>query len=347
MNSANRESLHLHRENKGRDFKVGEFLQRNMPWMILIVACGVFSMFSGNFFRINNIINILNQNAYVVVAAIGISFIMMSGALDLSVGYQMSLIGILSAMLMRDYHAPVAVTLLFAIGLGIGLSLLNMVLSLKLRLPLMMVTVGTMTIYQGFSYEISQSETIGGFSKAFKFLGQGYVGRIPFSIILTAVLFLLFSFFLNKTYWGRYVYALGGNEEAAHLAGIHVTKVKIMIACIAGGMVGLSSMMLVSRLGSTQSAIGPGTEFTVITGILLGGVSIRGGEGKLSGVLAGILIMAILSNGMQLAGMGIYIQYIAKGAIMLAAIGFDVYQLNRRQKAKKRREKTQTAAEAQ
>lgn len=333
MNLASKEFSHSHQESRGRMIRPGEFVQKNMPWVILILACLVFSGFSGNFFRVNNIINILNQNAYVVVAAIGISFIMMSGALDLSVGYQMSLIGILSAMLMRDYQIPVALVLLFAVGLGIALSLLNMVLSLKLKLPLMMVTVGTMTIYQGFSYEISQSETIGGFSDSFKFLGQGYVGSMPFSIILTAILFLIFSFFLNKTYWGRYVYALGGNEDAAHLAGIHVTKVKIMIACIAGGMVGLSSMMLVSRLGSTQSAIGPGTEFTVITGILLGGVSIRGGEGKLSGVLAGILIMAILSNGMQLAGMGIYIQYIAKGVIMLAAIGFDVYQLSRRQKA--------------
>ena len=306
-----------------------DFVQKNMPWAILAVIASVFAIFSKNFLSINNIVNILTQSAYVIVAALGIALIMMSGAIDLSVGYQMSMIGVICALCLA--FLPTWLVMIIGILLGVGLNLLNMVLSLKLKIPLMMVTVGTMTIFQGISFELSQSRTIGGFPDSFRFLGQGMLGSVPFPILITAVLFVIMSFFLSKTYMGRYVYALGGNEEATRLAGINVTRVKVMIAVIAGVFVALSGMMLISRIGSAQSNVGPGTEFTVITGVLLGGVSIRGGEGKLSGVMAGILIVAILSNGMQLVGMGIYYQFVAKGIIMLAAIGFDVFQMKRRQ----------------
>jgi len=143
------------------------------------------------------------------------------------------------------------------------------------------------------------------------------------------------SFVLNKTYFGRYVYALGGNKEAARLAGIDINKMKYKIAMIEGFFIGIAVVLLISRLGSTQSTLGPGTEFSVLTGVFLGGVSIRGGEGKLSGVFAGILCIALLTNGMQLAGINVYYQYIVRGLILLSAIGYDVFQLNRRENMKK------------
>ena len=188
-----------------------------------------------------------------------------------------------------------------------------------------MVTVGTMTVYNGISFTISESKNLSGFDAAFKFIAKGYIGPLPFAVLLTFIFVIIMSIFLNKTYYGRHVYALGGNEEAARLSGINVTKTKLMIGFFEGLFVALSTIMLVSRVGTAHSGTGPGTEFTVITGILLGG-----GEGKLSGVVAGILIMAILANGMQLAGWGTYVQFIAKGIIMLAAIGFDVYQMTHR-----------------
>lgn len=314
---------------------MGEFLQRRMPWVILVVIMCVFSLLSPKFLNVNNLVNILNQNAYVIIASFGISLVMMSGNMDLSVGYQMSLTGVLGAMMMTIWKLPAGLTILLCMACSMLLCLLNTYLTLKLRLTLLMVTVGTMTIFQGVSFVITDSRTYSGFSDAFKFLGQGYIGPVPFPIILMLILFAAMSFFLNRTYLGRYVYALGGNEEASRLAGINVVGVKLMIAMIEGAFVGLSTMMLLSRVGSAQSTIGPGTEFTVITGVLLGGVSIRGGEGKLSGVVAGILIMAILSNGMQMAGLGTYSQYIAKGIIMLTAIGIDVYQIKKREQAKK------------
>ncbi|MDR1192739.1 MAG: ABC transporter permease [Peptococcaceae bacterium] len=333
--------------NKLKTPRWGDILQSNMPWLILAVLCVVFSFFTDHFFSLRNIVNILNQNSYVIIAAMGISLIMMSGSLDLSTGYQMSMVGVVSGLLLTRLALPVPLVIFLAILLGIAMNMANALLVHRMNLTLLMVTVGTMNIYQGLSYTISDSMVISGFPAAFKFLGQGYIGPVPFPIILTAILFVIMNIFLTRTYMGRYVYALGGNAEASRLAGINVLGVKLMIAGITGAFVALSTLMLISRLGTAQSSVGPGTEFTVITGVLVGGVSIRGGEGRLSGVVAGILIMAILSNGMQMANMGVYAQFIVKGAIMLLAIGFDVFQMKRRQLAQsaRRREKERTAKE--
>jgi len=304
--------------------------KNNMPWLILLVISVIFSFFSPHFFTIQNIINILNQNAFVIVCAIGITFVMMSGQIDLSVGHQMATIGILIALLNRDYNIGTVPMIVLAIVLGVLLNELNMILSIKLGIGLLMVTTATSMLYQGISYTISGSKAISNFPDEFKFIGQGNLPgtKFPLAIVLMLVFAITMELFLTKTYWGRHIYALGGNEDASRLAGIDVNKTKLMIGAIAGVFVGISTVMLISRLGSVNSSTGPGTEFTVITGILLGGVSVRGGEGRLSGVVAGILIMAILGNGMQLAGFGIYLQYVVKGIIMLAAIGFDVYQLS-------------------
>lgn len=309
---------------------IQKIIRNNMPWLILLAVSIIFSFISPNFFSVANIINILNQNAYIITCAIGITLVMMAGQIDLSVGYQMSLIGVTMGLLVQKLGLPTPAVLLIAIIEGIILSEINTFLALKLKITLLMVTVGTMTVYNGISFTISESKNLSGFDAMFKFIAKGYIGPIPFAVLITFILVVIMSIFLNKTYYGRYIYALGGNEEAARLSGINVTKTKLMIGFFEGLFVALGTIMLISRVGTAHSGTGPGTEFTVITGILLGGVSIRGGEGKLSGVVAGILIMAILANGMQLAGWGTYVQFIAKGIIMLAAIGFDVYQMTHR-----------------
>ncbi|MBR4421247.1 MAG: ABC transporter permease [Erysipelotrichaceae bacterium] len=309
---------------------VQKIIRNNMPWLILLAVAVIFSFISPNFFSVANVINILNQNAYIITCAIGITLVMMAGQIDLSVGYQMSLIGVTMGLLVSKLGVPTPIVFLVAIIEGIILSEINTILALKLKITLLMVTVGTMTVYNGISFTISESKNLSGFDEMFKFVAKGYIGPLPFAVIVTTILVIIMSIFLNKTYYGRYIYALGGNEEAARLSGINVNRTKLMIGFFEGLFVALGTIMLISRVGTAHSGTGPGTEFTVITGILLGGVSIRGGEGKLSGVVAGILIMAILANGMQLAGWGTYVQFIAKGIIMLAAIGFDVYQMTHR-----------------
>lgn len=212
------------------------------------------------------------------------------------------------------------------------MSVMNAVLSHLLGIPRIFVTFGTMTIYQGLAYIISGSKTIGNLTDSYKFIGQAKIGEtnITYAMIIMAVFLCLISFILKKTYFGRYVFALGGNQEAARLAGINVKKNEILISVIAGFFLGIATLTLVGRIGSATASTGVGTEFSVITGLLLGGVSIRGGEGKINGCVAGILIIALLGNGMQMAGMNIYLQYIVKGIIMLATIGFDTFQMNRR-----------------
>lgn len=316
---------------KRKNINIFSVISNNLAWTILILLVIFFGIFSDNFFSITNILNILSQNAYLVVAAVGITFLMMSGDMDLSVGYTMSTIGVVCGTLMVYVGLPFWICIIISLLLGIFISLLNTFLAIHLKLQVMVVTIAMMAILQGVSFLISESRTISGFPEGFKFIGQAKLfGVIPISILLMFGIFFLMSFILNKTYYGRYVYALGGNKESARLAGININRMRYSIAIIVGFFVGLSDIMLISRLGSTQSVIGPGTEFGVITGIFLGGVSIRGGEGKLSGVLAGILCIALLTNGMQLANINIYYQFIVRGAIMISAIGFDVYQLSHR-----------------
>ncbi len=324
-------------ENK-KKFDIGKLISDNVAWFVLLILVVFFGIFSENFFSFRNIMNLLSQNAYLLIAATGITFVMMSSGMDLSVGYVMSTIGIIGAKLLMDAGLPTLVVIPIMILLTIAIELLNTFLSIKLNLTLLVVTIATMTIFQGATYIISESKTINNLPDSFKFLGQKYLfNSIPIAVIIMVVLFLIMSFVLNKTYFGRYVYALGGNPEAARLAGININKMRYMIAVIEGLFIGIAVVLLIGRLGSAVSTVGVGTEFSVMTGIFLGGVSIRGGEGKLSGVFAGILCIALLTNGMQLAGINIYYQYVVRGLILLAAIGYDVYQLNRRNNMKKKK----------
>lgn len=325
-----------------------DFARRNLAWVLLIICCLIFGVFSENFFTIRNILNILNQNAYVMIAAFGICFIMMSGGMDLSIGYMMSITGVLSAMMLTKLGLPLWLVVILTILATTIMSVLNTVLSHLLGIPRMFVSFGTMTVYQGLSYIISQSKTISGLSADYKFIGQGtlFGTNFTFALLLTVILGLAVSFVLNKTYFGRYVFALGGNPDAARLAGINVKRMELYIGTIAGVFMGIASLVLTARVGSAAATTATGTEFTVITGLLLGGVSIRGGEGKINGCIAGILIIGLLGNGMQLAGMNVYWQYVAKGVIMLATIGFDTYQMHRRTAHLKDNKEKKEATEA-
>lgn len=328
--------------------KVVDFCRQNLAWVLLLIAVIFFSLTSDNFLTIRNLLNILNQNCYILIAAFGISFIMMSGGMDLSIGYLMSITGVLSAKMITEAELPLFVVIIATIAIAMLLCTLNAVFSHLLGIPRIFITFGTMTIYQGLSYVISQSKTIGITDAAYKFMGQGMLfgTNFSFALLVTILLGLVVSFILNKTYFGRYVFALGGNPDAARLAGINVKKMEIYISMLAGFFLGVASLVLCARVGSAAAATATGTEFTVITGLLLGGVSIRGGEGKINGCIAGILLIALLGNGMQMSGMNIYFQYVAKGVIMLATIGFDTFQMSRKKLAENTRKEVPEAKKA-
>lgn len=294
--------------------------------LVLFGLIGLFSAISPVFFTANNLVNIFVQQAYVIVAAIGLSFVMIGGGMDLSIGYQMSLVSIITSISMMWFDLPIGVAILLGVATGVLLGMFNGFAAIKLKVHPLIITLGTMTIYQGLSYIISKSNPIFGLPDAFKFIGQGYIGPIPFSVIIMIIVALIASFILNKTYFGRYVYALGGNEEAARLGGVDVHKMKLLVFAICGFFVALAAIILVARAGSATSSTGVGTEFTCMTAAVLGGISFKGGSGKVWGVITGVLILGVLSNGMQIIGLGTYPQYIAKGFVLLAAVGFDTYQ---------------------
>ena len=171
-----------------------------------------------------------------------------------------------------------------------------------------------------------------GFPDSFRWFGQGYIWSIPVPIIIMVVVALIGSFILTKTYFGRNVFALGGNEEAARLAGVNINRMKVILFMICGFISAITAVLLLSRVFAGQTITGQGTEFDCLTAALLGGVSFKGGEGTVFGLITGIIIIGVLNNAMQLASFPDFSQTVVKGAVLLIAVGFDVYQKNRKAK---------------
>lgn len=308
----------------------GGFLKKFAIIVVLIGFMALFSTLTPYFFTVQNLTNVFVQQSYVIIAALGLTFVMISGGMDLSIGYQMSLVGVSTAALMVWVELPVYVAVPIGLALGVLLGLFNGIAAVTLKVHSLIVTLGTMTVFQGVSYIVSNQSVILNLPPGFKVLGQGYLfGAVPISVVLMVAVVIVASLILNRTYFGRHVHAIGSNEEAARLAGIHVVRTKLMVFTICGFFVALASMVLFARTGSAASSTGPGTEFTAITSAVLGGVSFKGGEGRVWGVVVGVLILGVLSNGMQLVGMNTYGQYIVKGFVLLLAVGFDTFQKSR------------------
>lgn len=325
--------------------KFMDFCRRNLAWVLLLVICIVFAMTSENFLSVTNILNILNQNAYIIICTYGIALIMMSGGLDMSVGYQMSICGVTCALMISKGNVPVLLACIITIVMSIAFGLLGTFLEKMLELPRIFVSIGLSTVYQGVAYVITESKTISNLPGSFKIIGQGTVlhPALTYATVAMVVFGVIMSFIMDRTYFGRYVFALGGNESAARLAGINVNRMKYTIGGVAGFFCGIGALVLTARVGAAAAGTAAGTEITVLTGVLVGGVSVRGGDGKIANCIAGVLIMGLLANGMQLSGMNTYYQYIAKGAIMLFVMWLDAFQMKRRSIAANKRKEVKAA----
>ena len=194
-------------------------------------------------------------------------------------------------------------------------------MALKLKSNTMIVTLGTMAIFQGISYLISNSKTYHNLPRSFMYLGQGKIfGKIPLNAVIALVIIVIVGIILSRTHIGRKIYAVGDNPEAAKLAGLNVSKIKILVFTCAGILVGISAILLAARSGSADSSTGTGIEFTGIIACVLSGVALKGGEGTLWKAIVAVFVLGVLSNGMQLINLGTYPQYIAKGIIMLVSL---------------------------
>jgi ribose transport system permease protein len=273
-----------------------------------------------------NITNIIIQNTYFIIVAVGLSFVMIGGGIDLSVGYQMSLVGVVTAMGMMVYHLPVWLAVLIGIILGTILGLINGLIVTSIKIFPLIATLATATVFQGLSYIISKANTFRGYPKEFLFLTKAKVLGIPFDVLLVLIVIILVSIIYYETVFGFRLIALGGNEEASRLSGINTRRMKITIYTICGFFTAIATMVMISKANTTNSSFGPGTEFIALTAAIVGGVSFMGGEGNIPSLVAGVFLLAVLGNGMQLAGWGTYAQFIVRGVILLGAVAFDEYQ---------------------
>ena len=262
--------------------KRGElFSTLSMP-VLLVILIVFFSIMSPRFLSPLNLTNILVQNVHVAIVAAAVMIIMISGGCDLSIGYQMSVAAVLVTKMLSVYNVPVFIAVIAGIALCSLLGTFNGIMAIKLKSNTMIVTLATMSVFQGISYLISESKTCMGI--------------------------------------GRKVYAAGDSPEAARLAGLPVAKIKVLSFTCAGILVGIAAVLLASRSGSADSGTGVGIEFTGITACVLSGVALKGGEGTLWKVIVAAFVLGVLSNGMQLINLGTYPQYIAKGVIMLLSL---------------------------
>jgi ribose/xylose/arabinose/galactoside ABC-type transport system permease subunit len=310
-------------------------LKKYTVMFVLAILMVLFSFTSPYFLTFRNLANIVNQNTYFIIVAIGLSFVMIGGGIDLSVGYQMSLVGVVTAMLMMVYQFPVWLAIALGLLLGSILGLLNGLIVSSIKVFPLIATLATSIVFQGISYLISKANTFRSYPDAFLFLTRGKVLGLPFDVFLTLLIVILVSIVYYETVFGFRLVALGGNEEASRLSGIDIRKMKITVYILCGFFTAIGTMVMISKANTTNSSFGPGTEFIVLTAAIVGGISFMGGEGNIPALVAGVFILAVLGNGMQLAGWGTYAQFIVRGIILLGAVTFDEYQRNAKNSRKK------------
>lgn len=291
-------------------------------YIVLLALVIFFSIASDVFLSFENIMNVLRQVSVVGIVAVGMTFVILTGGIDLSVGTVIAVTGVVTAQLMVNGVHPI-LAILASIGIAIVIGIFNAFFTHEFKLNPMIVTLGVMTILKGVSYIVTGGLPVYGFSEEFKIIGQGYIGPVPIPIIIMLVCFAIGYFILNYTSFGTAVYGLGGNEEAVRLAGINIRKTKYGVFVICAILSAIAGIVLLSRVNNAQPNAGIGYEMDVITGVVLGGVSMSGGEGKITGVFVGILVMAVLANGMLLMGISEYFQWVVKGSVMLLAISYD------------------------
>lgn len=305
---------------------VVKFLKERAIFVVMIVLFLFFTISTDTFCTANNLLNIARQIAVLGIASVGMTMVILTGGIDLSTGSIITFVNIITAYFMVNLGVNMWVAIIISLIASTLIGLLNGVAVANLNMPALIVTFASQTVFEGIAYIICSGIPIFGFSKAFTFIGQGYVGAIPFPIILLIAAFLVGGFILVKSYFGRYIYAVGGNEEAAELSGIRVKRVKYLVYSLSGLFAGIAGIVMLSRTNSGQPTAGKGYEFDVITAVVLGGVSVNGGSGKISNVVAGVLIIGMLSNGMVLMNVSSYAQMVVKGVILAIAVGFDCYQ---------------------
>lgn len=309
--------------------KILSQLKDKAIWVVFVILFIGFALANHRFLSTSNLFTIARQVSMYGIASIGMTFVILIAGIDLSTGSIITIVNIVCAYLMVNSGFSMAAAVICSIFMATLIGVLNGFLVSSIGIPALIATFATQIIFEGAAYLLSGGTPVYGFDERFKVIGQGYVGPIPVPVIIMVCCFAIGAFILNKTYFGRYFYAVGGNEEAARLSGIRVGYIKYLIYALSGLFAGLAGIVMLSRTNSAQPTAGKGYEFDVITCVVLGGVSVSGGYGKISNVVAGVLIIGILTNGMVLLNVSTYMQMVVKGVVLALAVGFDCFQRKR------------------
>lgn len=295
----------------------------------LLMLCLILWAATPHFLTVSNLLNVLEQTALNAVVAVGMTFVIISGGIDLSVGSVLAFAGVtLGLALDTGVPAPVAVGLALAVGLSCGLA--NGVLITFGRLPPFIATLGMMSVARGGALMMAEGRPISGFSEGFRALATERILMVPAPVVITALIYAVAHFVLGRTVFGRATYAIGGNEEAARLSGVRVRFHKTTIYGVAGLMSAAAAVVLTARLNSAQPTAGIMYELDAIAATVIGGSSLLGGEGSLIGTLIGALIMGVLRNGLNLLNVSSFVQQVVIGVVIIGAVLVDMSLKRRR-----------------
>lgn len=290
-------------------------------FFILVIEFLIFSLASKSFLTLGNILSVGRQMSFTGIAAIGMTLVMLTGGIDISVGSMLAMAGVLCAKLSADVGLPLWIAVVITLLIGALFGLINGAAVTRLHIPALIATLATQTILKGIAYLLTNAVPVKNLSATYKFLGQGYIfGIIPVPLIITVALYVLAWWYLDKTYLGRRVYLSGGNEEAARLSGINTKWTITGTYVFSGVFAAIAGVLMAARLGSGQPSVGSGFEMDVITATVLGGISVNGGKGKVVNVFVGACIMGVLANGMTMLNINQYLQWIINGLVLLFAV---------------------------
>jgi ribose transport system permease protein len=308
---------------------MSDWIKRFLPFVGLIALCVVIAVLEPKFLSAGNLAGVARQTAVITIMATGMTMVMVSGGIDLSVGSVMALASVIGAFTMAS-GAPAIVGILVAVVAGIACGLLNGTAVATLKIPPFIVTLGAMGIYRGIALLITDGKAVVGLPNSFGYLAEGnLLNVIPVPMVIVVIVALTIHFLLVNTRLGRYCYAIGSNVEAARYAGVRVSRYQILFYVILGALTGLAGAIESARLVTGQPTAGEGYELRVIAAVVIGGGSLNGGQGTVIGTIIGALIMGVLANGANLLGISSFAQQVVIGAVIVLAVTFDEFQRRR------------------
>ncbi|MCY7356743.1 MAG: ABC transporter permease [Rudanella sp.] len=291
--------------------------------MAFFVICIALALSTPRFLTIQNLMIIVTQVSINALLAFGVTFVIITGGIDLSVGSIVAVVGVVAASFAHPDTYPIIVPIVAGLLTGILFGTLNGFVITRSNVPPFIVTLGTMTIGRGLALILIKGRPVSNLFDSFNFLGGGKILGIPTLILVLIMAFIICSVFLRKTVSGRYMYAVGGNEQAAKASGIGVPRVKMLVYVLSGSLAAIAGILLTSRIGTGQPNAGAGFELDAIAATIIGGTSTTGGTGTMTGTLIGALLIGVISNGLDLLNVSSYYQLVIKGVIIVGAVILD------------------------